>query len=212
MMMLTQGPPAWKGSPPRRRCLALGLALGSSLAFAADGPGPWRFGIQAGLAFPVGNDLRVTTGSGLNPSFGLNWTWDSGECHALRSRLDSWTLSPGHQTVERPQVQQIETRVQGLALGEAYEFRPKGRYGRWAVGGELYLIRWSVASTNELTVPLQGMAQDRGTSHWIREGLGLVVSCRLSSQLDAEAHWLSSHYGYENLPAYLSTVELLWRF
>lgn len=192
--------------------VVLGLSLGGDQAWSAEPPKALGFGVQAGLAVPAGDDLRITTGSSLSPAIGIHAIWNLNEFHGLRSRLDLWSLSRGHQEVSTPQIQRMDTKVQGLALGGEYLFRPGGHRGRWAAGAGLYLIRWSVESTNELATPTGGTARATGTSHWTREGLGLVASCRLTPRLDVEARWISSHYGYENLPANLGTVGLLWRF
>jgi len=195
-----------------RSGLALGLALGSAFAHAEEPQSSWRGGIQAGLAVPAGEDLRITTGPGLNSAFGLHATWDINEFNGLRPRLDVWTFSRGDQDVLIPQPQHLETWVQGTALGADYLYRHGGREGRWAAGAGLYLIRWSVKSTNRLSSPTADTALASGRSHWIREGLGFVVSYRVTPRLDAELHWISSHYGYENLPARMGTVGLLWHF
>ena len=190
----------------------LGLVLGTSQAWGTDGPGPVACGIQAGLAFPAGDDLKITTGSGLNPALGIqvNWSLDNGD--DLRARLDALAFTPGQQEVQVPLRQRIETRVQAQAMGGEYLFRPGGRQGRWALGAGLYLIRWSVASTNTLFMGGQDPVQGRGMSRWTRESLGLVGSRRLTRRLDAEIRWLSSHYGYQNLPVYFGTAGLLWHF
>lgn len=192
--------------------VALGLSTGGARAWATEPQKTLGFGVQAGLAVPAGDDLRITTGSGLSPAIGIHAIWNLNEFHGLRPRLDLWSLSRGHQEVLAPQTQRMDTKVEGIALGVEYLFRPGGHQGRWAAGAGLYLIRWSVESTNELIAPIGEATRATGTSHWTREGLGLVASCRLTPRLDVEARWISSHYGYENLPANLGTVGLLWRF
>jgi len=192
--------------------VALGLLFGPVCAQAEELQKAVVGGIQVGLAIPAGVDLRITTGPGLNSAFGMHATWDVNEFHGFRPRLDVWTFSRGDQEALIPQPQHLETWVQGIALGVDYLYRHGGHEGRWAAGAGLYLIRWSVESTNRIGTPTTGTVLVAGNSHWIREGLGLVASYRLTSRLDAEAHWISSHYGYENLPAHLGTVGFLWHF
>jgi hypothetical protein len=191
--------------------LILGLGLANAGA-RAEAPASLTFGVQAGLALPTGDDLRVTVGSGLNPMFGFHLTWAFNDRHSLRPRLEYWAFNRGVQEVQSPQLQRIDTKVQGLVLGGEYLFRPGACKGRWAAGAGLYLVRWSVASINQVYSPSGDTARAAGTSHWGRAGAGLVATFQLSTRLDAEARWIASRYGYENLPANLGTVGLLWRF
>jgi hypothetical protein len=190
----------------------LGVVLGTTRAWGSDPPRPVTFAIQAGLAFPAGNDLKITTGSGLNPALGIQMNWSLNDGDDLRTRLDAFAFTQGRQEVQVPLIQTLETKIQAQALGEEYLFRPGGLQGRWTVGAGLYLVHWSVASTNSLSISGQGTVQGKGTSRWTREGLGLVASCRLTHRLDAEVRWLSSHYGYQNLPVYFGTAGLNWHF
>ena len=192
--------------------VVFGLSLAGLCAQAEESPKTWRVGVQGGLTFPTSDDLRITTGMGLNPACGLNATWDIHEIHRIQLRLDLWTFTRGFQEVSVPQHQRIDTRVQSITLGGEYLLHPGGPEGQWAVGPGLYVIRWSVASINQLSGPLSGTAQATGTSSWFRGGLGVVASCRLSPHVDAEFRWISSNYGYEKVPAQLGTAGLLWRF
>ena len=196
------------------RVVALGGLLAGTGLGAAEMPKTLIVGVQAGLAMPVGPDLRTTTASSLNLGLGVHATWIINGEDELRSRVDVWSFGRRRQEVTTPLVQRIDTKVQGLVLGMEYLFCDgrNGRYGRWAAGGGVYLIRWSVDSTNQVVIPAAGTAQASGTSHWTREGLGLVGTYRLTSQLEVEARWISSHYGYENLSADLGTLGLLWHF
>jgi len=191
--------------------MILGLVLAGPRAEAADGP-VLIPGLQAALALPMGEDLRLTTGSGPCPIIGLHATWILDEHQALRPRLDLMFFDRDRQEVAEPLPQRIDTRVQGTALGVEYLYRPQGNEGRWAVGAGLYLIRWSVTSTNRIRVPGSGTTETSGTARWTREGLGLVTTWRLTPRLDLEGRWIASHYGYENLPARLGTIGLLFHF
>jgi len=189
--------------------VAFGLSLTGFAAEALRASDAPRFGVQAGLAVPSGRDLSVTTGSGTGLDLGLHATWELADRHVIRPRVDLWVFTQGHQVVQAPKAQRIDTKVQGLALGGDYLFRPTNK---WAVGAGLYLIRWSVESSNQLSFPGAVKAQATGTSHWNRLGLGLMGTYRLAPRLEAEARCISSQYGYENLPARLCTAGLLWRF
>ena len=187
----------------------IGLLAGNGLV-AQGMPNQMGFGVHAGLAFPAGDDLRMTAKTGVN--LGVNASWTLGTSSDLRARLDLLSLAEGHQDVVTPLVQHLDTKVQGLSVGCEYLYRLENSGGRWAVGPGIYFIRWSVESTNRVTVTGAGVAQNSGTSHWNRVGLGLLGTYRITRQLEAETRWISSHYGYENLPARFGTLGLLWRF
>lgn len=192
--------------------LLLGLLLAGSRAEAEDFIKEFNWGVQAGATVPTSSDLRITTRGGLSPSLGFHLTWAIDEYHSLRPRLDFWSFGEGKQEVTTPLLQQIETKVQGLNLGLEYVRHFGCRHERWSAGAGAYLIRWSVKSTNRLAFPGGGTVQATGTSDWLRPGLGLLGGCRITRHLQIEARWISSQYGYEDLPAHLGTVGLLWNF
>jgi len=194
--------------------VTLCLSLAGLSAGAEELPKELAFGLQAGVAMPTGDDLRITTRPGLHPSLGIHATWIIDEFHSLRPRLDLWTFGTGHQEVSVPQSQRIETTVQGTVLGVDYlrHFGYGRRFERWAAGVGLYAIRWSVKSTNQLAFSGGTTVQAAGTSSWTRPGLGLVGCCRLTPHLQVEARWISSRYGNEDLPANVGTLGLLWHF
>jgi len=192
--------------------IALALALPGIWSHATDAPKALQLGIQAGFAIPAGDDLRITTGSALNPALGIHLTWEVGESYVLRPRLDLWRFTRGYQQALTPQPQEIRTKVSAWALGGDYLFRPGGYRGRWTVGAGLYLIRWSVESTNQLSFGEAGVARAAGTSRWTRVGFGPVATYRLSAHVEAEARFVFSRYGYEDLVANLGTVGFLYRF
>jgi hypothetical protein len=175
-------------------------------------------GIQAGLLMPTGKDLKATTGPGMGAAYGLHGIWELNEFDDLCLRLDLLKFRPGQQDATTPMIQRIETQVQTVSLGTEFLYHLEDphqfdeRAGRWAVGAGLYVMRWSVESTNQVTIPGAGTARASGTSQWTRLGVGLVGTCRVTRHLEAEARWLYSHYGYENLPVTLGTLGLVWRF
>lgn len=187
----------------------IGLLAGNGLA--AEGmPIRLGFGVQGGLVLPSGDDLRMTAATGMD--LGVHITWAVNDFNEIRPRLELISFAKGHQDVSAPLVQHLDTNVQGFAMGCEYLYRINGYSGRWATGGGLYLIRWSVDSTNRVSTVGGGVTQASSSSHWTREGLGLVGTYRMTPRLEAEARWISSHYGYQNLPARFATLGLLWRF
>jgi hypothetical protein len=192
--------------------LTLGLSLVGASIEAAEVPKELAFGLQVGVAIPTGNDLGTTTRSGLNPSLGFHATWRIDDDQSLRPRMDLWTFGAGQQEVSVPLMQRIDTKVQGIALGADYVHHFVNRRNRWSAGVGVYAIRWSVKSTNQLTFPDGATVQASGTSSWIRPGVGLLGCCKLTPHLQVEIRWIASRYGYEELPANLGTVGLLWHF
>lgn len=192
--------------------VTLGLLLVGISAKAVEVPKTLTFGVQAGVTMPTGDDLRITTRSGLNPSFGLHVTWSIDDDQSLRPRLDYWTFGAGHQEISTPQPQRIDTQVRGIALGGDFVHHFGNRRNRWSAGVGAYAIRWSVKSTNQLTFPGGGTVQASGTSSWVRPGVSFLGCGRLTSHLQVEVRWIASSYGYEKLPANLGTLGLLWHF
>jgi len=129
----------------------------------------------------------------------------------VRPAAEWWYFRPGHQTsVVGSRSQQIDTTLRGIVLGSEYLYRPGGPDKRFSAGIGLCLIRWSVDSTNTITLP-GGTARSTGTSSWIRLGDGLSANYRLSHRLELEGRWVHSHYGFENIPVNVAILGAGWR-
>ena len=188
--------------------LLLALWLGGS-GLQAGEQDPW--GLQVGLTTPVGSDLTTTTKKGLNPTLGVHsdWSWTAGQ--TLRARLELAWVQQGRQTSSNAILaQEMLTKVSSIALGADYLFQVP-RANRWALGGGLSLIRWSVDSTNRLQQN-NGLFVPSGNSSWTRMGQNLVVSYRQSRHVEAELRFIASHYGYENQPTRTVSCNVLWHF
>ncbi len=187
--------------------LLLGFAMtaGSFRLAAAD---PWTWGFQAGFVAPLQSDLRVTAGGGVD--LGLHADWGIRRDGALRSRLDFAFFGSRDRTSVAPALwQDLHTRVRNAALGEEYLFRPSLLGGRLDFGAGLYLIRWTVHSTNSL-VPPGGSFTPSGSSSWTRQGLGLLAGYRWNRRMECELRAVASHYGYENQPARFINMNVIW--
>ncbi|NTW84610.1 MAG: hypothetical protein HGB30_00435 [Holophagaceae bacterium] len=167
------------------------------------------YGAQMGLVTPTNGGLRLAAG-GPSVTLGFHATLDLPKGLWLRPRLD-YTVFTGEtrSSTAAPLPQTLDTKVSSLALG-ADLLVPLGAH--WSVGLAVSGIRWSVASTNTVTPTLGGSMTLSGTSHWTRLGLGPVITFKVSDHLELEGRALSSHYGYENQPAAMATLSLLWRF
>jgi len=173
---------------------------------------PLRWGAQVGLVQPGSGDLKVTAGSGPHILLGFHgeWTWDGQQ--ALRTRLDVTFFSRGHQQGELPGLhQELWTRVTADSLGVEYLVRPRALGGRWALGAGLYAIRWTVES-RQLLQTSGGTFAPSGSSHWTRQGLGLLAGYRWTPQAETELRFVSSHLGYQNQPARSTSLSLIWHF
>lgn len=178
----------------------------------SDGADPrFSFGVRAGFTLPQ-NDLKLTTGSFPQIDLGLRPERLIHGVHQVRPVADWWYFRPGQQaSTTSLGAQVLKTRVRSLNFGGEYLYRIAGENKRLSVGGGLYLMRWSVASVNTLTLAT-GTAQASGTSHWMRLGEGAVAAYRLSHRIELEGRWVHSHYGYEHIPVNVAILGAGYRF
>jgi len=188
-----------------------GLAFGTSLG-AAVPAGDLAWGVGCGLMAPLPSDLRVTTGAGPDLDLGLHADWQVRPGQAVRTVLDAGWYSGAERLHAEPTLAQaLATRVSDEALGAEYLWRPARFGGDWELGAGLYLIRWRVASVNQLTTA-GGTFTPSGTSTWIREGLGILAGRWWNPHLETVAKVQLSHYGYENQPTRVASLNVLWQF
>lgn len=197
-----------------RNCRCLGaIALWACLASGAwAGPGGASLGVSAGLLLPLQGDLRVTTGSGLNPVLGLHGDWVPAGGPTLRSVLEFGRFQGQDQgAVGAGLRQDLHTRVSLGLMGEEVLLRPAALGGRLGFGVGLYLVRWQVDSSLQLA-DQTGAVTPSGSSHWSRQGQGLLAGFRANPHLEYQLRLLFSHYGYENQPARVAALTVLWHF
>ena len=191
--------------------LLMGLLAGSGLT-AADFPAPVAWGVSAGSRAPLPGDLQVTTGAGLAPCLGLYAAWQVLPDQEVRTVGEAGWFEGATRAQASPSLgQTLSTRVSDAALGAEYFWCPARLGGAWELGAGLYLIRWRVASTNQLTTP-GGAFSPSGTSTWTREGLGVLAGRRWNPHLATVAKVQFSHYGTENQPTRLLSLNVLWHF
>jgi hypothetical protein len=183
----------------------MGLLLVQARLYAHDS---MHFGMQVGLQVPASPDLRLTGGSGLSPTLGAIVDWGTREDFALRLRLDLARFREGQQVVDAPGLHQvITTKVRNESLGVEQLFY----FDRWSMGLGAYGIRWSVDSTNRLEAAT-GAFEQSGSSSWTRLGLGLMAGYRWTKHAEVELRFVSSHYGQENQPTSVVSLNLVWTF
>lgn len=168
------------------------------------------YGIRAGFLLPQ-NDLKLTTGSLPQITIGAHSEFLIHGIHQVRPAAEWWYFRQGHQSsVDGARSQQIDTSLRGLVFGGEYLYRIGGPDKRFSAGGGLYLIRWSVDSTDAITLP-GGTAKFSGASSWFRLGDGLSTTYRFSHRLELEGRWVHSHYGFERIPVNVAIIGAGWR-
>ncbi len=130
----------------------------------------------------------------------------------VRGRAELGFFGKGTQVSDTPGLHQdMTTTVKNASLGAEYVFRPEWQRGRWSVGAGLYLIRWTVDSTNRLVTPV-GAFTPSGSTTWTRQGLGVLAGYRWTERVELEFRIVSSHYGQENQPTRVASLNLLLHF
>lgn len=203
-------PDAWEADLRSAQILGLVLSCTAGLGGVCRAEAPERsaLGIQAGLAVPSG-DLTVTTGTPPDVTAGIHADFAAGRQGRVRTLAELWFFPGARHHVEGPLAQTLDTTVRGQVLGAEY-LHCFGK--RFSLGGGAYLVRWSVASTNTFTLAKAGSSMEAGTSHWYRAGFGLGAALRLTPHLEAQVRWVTSHYGYENLPVGVVLGGVVWNF
>ncbi|GLH74420.1 hypothetical protein GETHLI_29220 [Geothrix limicola] len=194
-----------------RLALSAVLCLASAGLLAEDSP---RFGFQVGGLVPASPDLRLTTGGGLAPAFGLRVEWGSREewgsrlSQTLRLRVDAARFREGRQVSDVSGLHQVlTTKVRYESLGLEQLFYEN----RWSLGWGVHGLHWTVDSQNQLETP-SGTFAPAGSSHWTRLGLSLVAGRQWTKHAEVELRFLSSHYGQENQPTSVVSLNFVWTF
>ncbi|WLT31443.1 hypothetical protein [Geothrix sp. PMB-07] len=196
---------ASRGRRSWRIILALAGCLLGPMVAAEDA---LHFSLQAGLQVPTAPDLKRTAGTGPSPNLGAMVAWGSREDFALRLRVDMTRFREARQEVDSPGLKQaITTKVRSESVGlEQLDYE-----GPWSFGAGLYAVRWTVDSANRLE-SAGDVFEPRSTTRWTRLGLGLMVGRQWSKHTDVELRFMSSHYGQENQPTNVVSVNLVWTF
>jgi hypothetical protein len=161
-----------------------------------------------------GGDLHVTAGGGLPLAVGAQADIRVHQDQFLvKPRIEAWFFSQAHQSSASGALsQQIDTKVQAQMAGADVLYRFTGKAGKLAAGAGLYLVRWSVDSTDRLGDAAGDTLEQSGTSSWVRPGFGLIATWTWSRHLDFEARWITSNEGYQKLQNNLLLGGVAWRF
>lgn len=183
----------------------------------AAGDRELRWGAQAGLGRSSG-DLGDTTGGRPNLDLGLHLERRVAEHGVLRGRLDGMFFESTHRvgtgvTDGTAWTRQLDTRVQGWALGAEYLVTDLPGLSRFRFGVGAQAVRWSIDSRSTLDVSdgqVSGRVVEANRPVWTRLGLSLVADYRLSRKWRAEARVLTCPYSWEGERVNVLQVGAVW--
>ena len=172
------------------------------------------YGVQASVGLVKGGDLHATAGSGLPLAIGAQAdVLVRQDRFLVKPRIEAWFFSQAHQSSAGATLsQQVDTKVQAQMAGADVLYRFAGKAGKLAAGAGLYLVRWSVDSTDRMGDAAGDTLQQSGTSSWVRPGFGLIGTWTCSRHLDLEARWITSNEGYQKPQINLFLGGVAWRF
>jgi hypothetical protein len=150
----------------------LALLAAAALSLGAEAP---RYGVQGLVNLPLG-DLKDYVDSKPGPGFGIHGTFDLGDGHMLRPRLD-YSIFP------EASFASVKQTATAFGLGGDYLYflagKPEGLY----LTGGLAAIRWSFETK-------VGALKD--TSSTTKLGLAAGVGYQWNATLGTEARYLHS--------------------
>ena len=152
----------------------LAVLAAAALSLQAEAP---RYGVQGLVNIPLG-DLKEYVDSNPGPGFGVHGTFDLGDGHMLRPRLD-YSIFP------EASFATIKQTATSLSLGGDYLYfitgKPEGLY----LTAGLAVARWSLQQKDVPGVP-------DTTSNSTKIGVAAGVGYQWSATLGTEARWLHS--------------------
>jgi opacity protein-like surface antigen len=153
---------------------ALAVLGASVLSLQAEAP---RYGVQGLVSIPL-SDLKEYVDSKPGPGFGVHGTFDMGDGHMLRPRLD-YSLFP------EASFATIKQTATSLSLGGDYLYfiagKPEGLY----LTAGLAAVRWSLQQKDVPGIP-------DSTNNTTKFGIAAGVGYQWSATLGTEARWLHS--------------------
>ncbi len=152
--------------------LPLAILATAALALKAESP---RYGVQGLVNVPLG-DLKDYTDSKPGPGVGIHGTFDLGDGHMVRPRLD-YIVYP------EASFASVKQNASNLSLGGDYLYfiagKPEGLY----LTAGLSVIRWSFETKDAVT---------RVSSNTTKVGLAFGAGYQWNATLGTEARWLHS--------------------
>lgn len=170
----------------------LALALAGGSLKAGDG---LSFGLQAGLSQANG-DLKSSAGSrGTALGGGLNLTYDLGEGHLLRPRMDytRYKRSPDQPLYDEEDGSLVGTgsvQLSNLSAGLDYLYFIKGKAEGFYLTGGLSANRWKANATASNDV-----ASASASSTTTRFGFAAGVGYQVNNWVGMETRFTSTQFG-----------------
>jgi hypothetical protein len=150
----------------------LSFLAASSLSLLAEAP---RYGVQGLVNIPLG-DLKTYVDSKPGPGVGVHGTFDLGDGHMLRPRLD-FSVFP------EASFATIKQTATSLGLGGDYLYfiagKPEGLY----LTGGLSVVRWSFEHKDAVTTV---------SSNTTKFGVAAGIGYQWNATVGTEARWLHS--------------------
>lgn len=150
----------------------LALLTAAALSLQAEAP---RYGVQGLVNIPLG-DLKTYVDSKPGPGFGVHGTFDLGDGHMLRPRLE-------YGVFPEASFASLKQTATSLSLGGDYLYfitgRPEGLY----LTGGLSAMRWSFETT---------VGTLKATSNTTKLGLAAGVGYQWNATVGTEARYVHS--------------------
>jgi len=153
--------------------LTLAILAAAALSLRAEPP---RYGVQGLVNIPLG-DLKDFVDSKPGPGFGVHGTFDLGDGHMLRPRLD-YTIFP------EASFATIKQTATSLSLGGDYLYFIAGKPEGFYLTAGLAAMRWSFEVKN----PFVGDV----TSHTTKLGLTAGAGYQWNATVGTEARFVRS--------------------
>lgn len=153
----------------------LTVLAAAAISLQAEAP---RYGVQGLVNLPLG-DLKDYVDSSPGPGVGVHGTFDLGDGHMLRPRLD-YLVYP------EASFASVKRNASSLSLGGDYLYFIAGRPEGFYVTGGLSIVRWSFGA-EDTTASV--------TSHTTKLGLAAGVGYQWNATLGTEGRFLHSRIG-----------------
>lgn len=150
----------------------LALMAAATLALKAEAP---RYGVQGTVNIPLG-DLKTYVDSKPGPGIGVHGTFDLGDGHVLRPRLD-YLVYP------EASVASVKQNASSLSLGGDYLYFIAGKPEYLYLTAGLSVVRWSFEYKDAVA---------KASTDTTKLGLAFGVGYQWNATVGTEARWLHS--------------------
>lgn len=151
---------------------ALAILALASLPLAAEAP---RYGVQGLINLPLG-DLKDYVDSKPGPGIGIHGTFDLGDGHMVRPRLD-YSIYP------EATFSTVKRTASNLSLGGDYLYFLAGKAEGFYLTAGVAVMRWSFESK---------VGTSKSTSDTTKAGLAAGVGYQWNATVGTEIRWVHS--------------------